>query len=95
MVTARSGHTETRLSDGKVLVTGGLAAKNVDLSSAEWFDPADGTFTTAGNMELQRIEHRATLLDNGDVLITGGNNLEGAVPGVIPVRTLATAELFP
>ena len=91
MVTARGGHTETRLTNGKVLLTGGLAGKNVDLSSAEWFDPSNGTFSIAGNMEIQRSRKTATLLKNGEVLITGGNNQDG----VVPVRTLATAELFP
>jgi hypothetical protein len=98
MVTARCGHTETRLTDGKVLLTGGLtasvlAAKKVDLSSAELFDPSNETLTIAGNMEIQRSQHTATLLKNGEVLITGGKNLEGAVP--LPAKTLATAELFP
>jgi hypothetical protein len=98
MVTARCGHTETRLSDGKVLLTGGLtasvlAAKKADLSSAELFDPSNETLTIAGNMEIQRSQHTATLLKNGEVLITGGKNLEGAVP--LPAKTLATAELFP
>jgi hypothetical protein len=91
MVTARDGHTETLLTNGKVLITGGFAGKNVDLSSAEWFDPSNGTFSVAGNMEIQRSGHTATLLKNGEVLITGGNNQDGSVP----VRTLATAELFP
>jgi hypothetical protein len=72
-------------------LTGGYGGKNMDLSSAEWFDSSTGTFTIAGNMEMQRVGHRATLLKNGEVLITGGNNLDGSVP----VRSLATAELFP
>jgi hypothetical protein len=91
MITARSGQTETLLTDGKVLLTGGFDANKHDLSSAEWFSSSNGTFSVAGNMEIQRSNHTATLLKNGDVLITGGNNQDG----VVPVRTLATAELFP
>jgi hypothetical protein len=91
MVTARGDHTGTLLTNGRVLLIGGYGGKNMDLSSAEWFDSSTGTFTIAGNMEMQRVGHRATLLKNGEVLITGGNNLDGFVP----VRSLATAELFP
>jgi len=91
MVSARNSQTETLLTDGKVLLTGGFDANKHDLSSAEWFDPSNGTFSFAGNMEIQRSGHTATLLKNGEVLITGGNNQDG----VVPVRTLATAELFP
>ena len=91
MVSARNSQTETLLTDGKVLLTGGFDANKHDLPSAEWFDPSNGTFSFAGNMEIQRSGHTATLLKNGEVLITGGNNQDG----VVPVRTLATAELFP
>jgi hypothetical protein len=89
MLSPRELHTATRLVDGKVLVTGGVEGK-VALSSAELFDPANGSFTPAGNMETERSEHKATLLTNGQVLISGGiNNQNGRL------NSLATAELFP
>ena len=90
MLSPRELHTATRLTDGKVLLTGGIDG-NSALSSAELFDPANGRFTPAGNMETERSEHRATLLTNGEVLITGGINFDNAAG----LNSLATAELFP
>jgi hypothetical protein len=52
------------------------------------FDPANGIFTPAGNMEIERFLHTATLLTNGAVLVTGGRNTNS-------VYVLETAELFP
>ena len=36
------------------------------------YDPSTGTFEAAGNMHVPRSGPQATLLRNGDVLITGG-----------------------
>ena len=86
MGTARSDHTATLLTDGMVLVTGGLGSTTQYLASAEVFDPATGTFAPAkGAMGTARAEQTATLLKDGIVLIIGGMNGSG---------TLATAELF-
>lgn len=88
----RQDHTATRLSDGQVLVTGGAPGVNskVALSSAELFDPATGTFADAGDMGTVRVEHTATLLTNGDVLIAGGINFDNAEG----LNSLSTAELY-
>jgi Galactose oxidase, central domain/Kelch motif len=80
MTTARFSHTATLLPNGTVLVTGGspnlgdLSGGNNsdDLSTAELFDPATGTFTATGAMSKPRSEHTATLLANGKVLLAGG-----------------------
>jgi hypothetical protein len=42
-------------------------------------------------METERIEHTATLLMNGTVLITGGINTGNSAG----LNSLASAELFP
>ena len=78
--TTRYGHTATLLYNGKVLVVGGAgftcsgnscyAAVN---STAELYDPATRTWTSAGNIE-RRAFHSATLLLDGRVLIAGGTN---------------------
>ena len=96
MLSPRELHTATRLTDGKVLVTGGIdkngTAANIHyLATAEMFDPANGTFTAAGNMEIERSAHAAILLLNGEVLITGGINADNAEY----LNSLASAELFP
>jgi len=79
MLSARSEHTMTRLADGRILVTGGKSydafGNIVSLTTAEIFDPDpfNSTWTpTANNMSAGRWGHRATLLSNGKVLITGG-----------------------
>ena len=76
MVSQRNDASVTRLSDGRVLVTGGTF-NGAPLGSAEIFDPAGngglGSFTaTAGTMAQGRSNHTATLLTNGQVLIAGG-----------------------
>jgi hypothetical protein len=40
--------------------------------SAEVFDPGMLTSTRAASLEVDRVEHVATLLNDGHVLITGG-----------------------
>ncbi|MDR3738108.1 MAG: CARDB domain-containing protein [Terracidiphilus sp.] len=61
-----SGHTSMLLHDGRVVVMGGGSA-------AELYDPATGTFTQIGDMRTGRVGATATLLNNGRVLIAGGD----------------------
>ena len=70
-VVARGVPRVTRLSDGRVLITGGGRRSSV-FSSAEIFDPATGISSATGSMITPRVRHTATLLDDGTVLITGG-----------------------
>lgn len=88
MLTARESHAATLLSDGRVLITGGLAPLPADpwwqaLRESEVFDPVTGTFAAVSPMTAARANHTSTLLPNGKVLITGG--------GYFPSDT---AELF-
>jgi Galactose oxidase, central domain len=77
MTVARNQHTATLLPNGQVLIVGGNGINNsspVTLASAEIYDPIAGTFTATRNMTVARVQHTATLLPNGEVLIAGGNN---------------------
>jgi hypothetical protein len=80
MAEARTYHTATLLPSGKVLVAGG----GDENSTAEFYDPATGSFSTTGGMEIGRSGHTATLLPNGSVLVAGGGIFAG----------LASAELY-
>ena len=91
MTTARLWHTTTLLNNGNVLVAGGINTPTppaLALASAELYNPATGTFTATGSMTDFRELHTATLLNNGNVLVAGGQ--EG-VSGIAPV---ASAELY-
>ena len=88
----RYQHTATLLSNGTVLITGGLTASATTppaistLASAELYDPTTLAFAATGNMTTSRYSHSATLLNNGKVLVTGGVDTSGVV--------LASAELY-
>ena len=57
------------LPSGKVLIAGGYTCDAIgdcnSLSSAELYDPAAGTFTSAGNMMESRAGHSMMLLNDG------------------------------
>lgn len=72
LLQARQTHAATRLADGRVLTTGGVAPDGTKLDSAEIYDPATGTFTSAGTMTTARLAHGSILLEDGRVLIVGG-----------------------
>jgi hypothetical protein len=75
-------HTATLLKSGKVLVVGGETYNTMNaanspsasfLKSAMLYDPAANTWSFAGSTKDYRVFHTATLLPNGLVLVTGGN----------------------
>ena len=72
MLESRSGHTATLLSDGRVLIVGGMRRNQDFYKSAELYDPASGKFRQTGNMSVGRVGHAAVLLRSGKVLIVGG-----------------------
>ena len=74
MNTSRAAHTATLLGNGKVLVAGGFGGDENSLASAEIFDAAKNSFSSANNMSVARAGHSATALPDGKVLIAGGFN---------------------
>ena len=71
---ARSYHTATLLTSGKVLITGGFDATGASTATAEIYEPATGITRSVGNLPSKSAGHTATLLLNGKVLLAGGGN---------------------
>jgi hypothetical protein len=90
MATARGLDTATLLADGRILIAGGGPANWVHpgpyLASAELYDPKTGTFSPTGSLPTPLEDHTATLLADGRVLITGGNDVGD--------HAVASAELY-
>jgi len=93
------GYTATLLSDGRVLVAGGMDRPwigNVPASaSAAVYDPSTGTWGATSDMIEGRSDHTATLLPDGMVLVAGGiiglgEDDDG--PGILGLRS--SAELY-
>jgi len=82
MSIARALGTTTMLADGRVLVAGGSPTDGpgayTALASAEIFDPQTDRFTPTGSMAAARIHASATLLQDGRVLMVGGEDLQGS-----------------
>jgi hypothetical protein len=95
MHSPRDAHAAALLPDGTVLIVGGDTGSNNQyagsLASAELYDPSTGTFAAAGDMSVPRTGPQATLLRNGDVLITGGAHYGGIN---LFFGSLASAELY-
>jgi hypothetical protein len=96
MNTARYYHTATALGDGTVLVAGGTVDYRVytATASAEIYDPAAGRFSPTGDMTTGRINHTATLLLDGTVLILGGDNSMSSAEIYHPAQPVPAPVLF-
>jgi Galactose oxidase, central domain len=100
--TGREQDAAVLLSDGTVLFAGGHGGVPVgndefdNLAGAEIYNPAAGAFFNTGSMLTGRDWLQATLLNSGQVLITGGNGYypfgAGARDPSLP--EVQTAELY-
>lgn len=77
LATARSGHSSTLLSSGKILVVGGSGAGGAVLSSTELYDPLSNTWSAGPALPGARTNHTASLLRSGKVLVVGGYDGSG------------------
>jgi len=71
----RHEHTATLLLNGRVLIVGGIQGTEQDrpgLVIVEEYDPVSETWHSTGSLNIGRTGHRATLLPDGSVLVTGG-----------------------
>ncbi|HEY3354648.1 MAG TPA: kelch repeat-containing protein [Polyangia bacterium] len=76
LATARRDHVAIALTDGRVLVAGGVGT-SVSLGSTELYTPATGAWTTTAAMSASRQGHTVTPIDDGTVLVTGGQDADG------------------
>src|SRR6266550_1015721 len=86
--TARAYPTATLLNNGTVLIAGGQVDQGpASTNAAELYNPATAAFSpTTSGMNSARLLHTATLLNDGTVLIVGGQSG--------PSSFVATAEIF-
>lgn len=72
----RYGHTETKLFNGDVLLTGGWNSEDrlsTVTSTTKVFISSIAKFMTSGTMKTARVGHTATRLLDGRVLVAGGS----------------------
>jgi hypothetical protein len=90
MAQARYGAAAVLLPSGKVLVVGGYSATS-GVATAEIYDPAPGAFSTAGKTQFEHGAFvTATLLNNGTVLIEGGDDAPSSAELYDPVSNRFT-----
>ena len=86
MTSALFGHTATQLTNGQILLAGGMSTSDV-LNTAQLYTSSSQTFAAASPMNVARWLHTATLLNDGTVLVAGGSSLSNET-------TLNTAEIY-
>lgn len=75
------------LSDGRILMVGGIAKGNVGITNIFLFDPRTLTWTAQPSTPLGRYYPVATRLADGRVVISGGTTTTGATNNTVEVYT--------
>lgn len=86
LIDSRYAATATALTNGQMLIVGGVASENSYTASAELYDPETGGFTRTGSLSIGRAYHTAALLKDGRVLVAGGIGADG--------QPVAAAEIY-
>ena len=97
MAQPRAEHAAVLLEDGRVLVIGGWPLgkeKTVVWESAELYDPAISKWSTAGAMSQVRHRFTATLLEDGRVLVAGGQGRTLTGGFYVDVEVWESVELY-
>ncbi len=98
MGSPRSRHTATLLADGRVFVAAGVTVDDPDdfvataasaVAATEIYDPATDTWAAGPSLPGPTFDHAASLLGNGEVLISGG--IEVSFLFGFPVQTYLAA----
>lgn len=93
MLVGRSFTEAAVLADGRVLVPGGNHVHHLGATvpEAEIFDPVGGSWSPTTTMVSPHAKHTVTVLDDGRVLVTGG---EGRLLGEVRGNPLTVSEVF-
>jgi hypothetical protein len=94
MASARAGHSQTKLGDNRLLIVGGVSGGQTLLAggttaiqvpiftpSCQFYDPVANAFAPAPSLNGAAAAlafHGASLLANGEVLVTGGTASVGS-----------------
>lgn len=79
---SRAGHSAVLLKDGRILIISGISTdslnKPVTTTSCEIYDPKSNSIIRTDSLPISgTLGHRATLLQDGKVLLTGGFKVNG------------------
>jgi hypothetical protein len=94
MTEARADQAAVRLDDGRVLIVGGtipftgtcaMACIAPATGSVEIYDPSTGKFSPNGSLAEPRTGGKALLLNDGRVLVSGGNGENGTYLSTIEI----------
>jgi hypothetical protein len=68
-------HAAAALSNGKVVVIGGYDDNADALDTTEAYDQVNQRWVAGGSLREERFSHSATLLQDGRILVAGGETI--------------------